>query len=163
MLDLQMQIHGVNLDMLTNQPVVILKDLESKRYLPIWIGQFEATAILMELQGITASRPLTHDLMKSLLNQLNGKLEKVVIDDIEDGTFYAKLFVSREGTINQVDARPSDALALAVRMKVPIFAVNKVMEKAAIASELGEEEMVTKFREFLDNVNPEDFDKSSSS
>lgn len=158
MLGTQMQIHGINLDMLTNQPVIILKDMEAKRFLPIWIGQFEATAILMELQGIESARPLTHDLLKSVISNLEADLEKVVIDDIEDGTFYAKLHFKQKGKKSmKIDARPSDAIALAVRMKVPIFALDKVVNKATVPAEVGEEDEINKFREFLESVNPEDF------
>jgi hypothetical protein len=157
MVDTQMQIHGINLDMLTNQPVIILKDMENKRYLPIWIGQYEATAILMELQGIEAARPLTHDLLKNLIDQLHVKLDKIVIDDIEDGTFFAKMYIHNSNKIEKIDARPSDAIALAVRLKAPIFAAEKVVEKATVSSELGEEDEVQRFREFLDEINPEDF------
>lgn len=154
----QMQIHGVNLDMLTNQPVIILKDMDAKKYLPIWIGQFEATAILMELQGIESARPLTHDLLKTVVSNLDATLEKVVIDDIEDGTFYAKLYFTKNGkALPQIDARPSDAIALAVRMKAPIYALDKVVDKATVSAELGEEDEITKFKEFLESVDPEDF------
>lgn len=157
MIDTQMQIHGINLDMLTNQPVIILKDMENKRYLPIWIGQYEATAILMELQGIEAARPLTHDLLKNIIDHLHVTIDKIVIDDIEDGTFFAKIYINNSKGIEMIDARPSDAIALAVRLKAPIFAAEKVVEKATIASDLGAEEEVQKFREFLEDINPEDF------
>lgn len=158
MLGTQMQVHGINLDMLTNQPVIILKDMEAKRYLPIWIGQFEATAILMELQGIESARPLTHDLLKTVISNFNATLEKVVIDDIEDGTFYAKLYFKQNGKeLLKIDARPSDAIALAVRMKAPIFALDKVVDKATVPADLGDEDEINKFKDFLENVNPEDF------
>ena len=153
----EMLVHGVNLDMMTNQPVVILKDLDAKRFLPIWIGQFEATAILMELQGVQAARPLTHDLLRNMLDELDASIIKIVIDDIEDGTFYAKIHVKHDTSIQQVDARPSDAIALAVRMRAPIFASDKVVDKATIATDLGEEDEVQKFRDFLENIRPEDF------
>lgn len=157
MSDTEMQIHGINLDMVTNQPVIILKDSDAKRFLPIWIGQFEATAILMELQGIQAARPLTHDLLKSLVNEFEVSLAKIVIDDIQDGTFFAKLHMERNGSTQVIDARPSDAIALAVRLKAPIFASEKVVDKATITTEIGEEDEVEKFREFLENISPEDF------
>lgn len=154
----EMQIHGINLDMLTNQPVIILKDMDSKRYLPIWIGQFEATAILMELQGIESARPLTHDLLKTVINELSVSLEKVVINDIKDGTFYAELYLRMANKkLDKIDARPSDAIALAVRLKSPIFVADNVVEKATVSAELGSEEEISKFKEFLEKVNPEDF------
>lgn len=157
----EMEVHGVNLDVLTNQPVIILKELDSNRYLPIWIGQFEATAILMEIQGIHPSRPLTHDLLKTIIDSLNSSVSRIVINDLKDGTFFARIFISTgsdelEKEI-EIDARPSDAIALAVRFKVPIFANDSVLEQAAITSEDGDEEEVERFREFLESVNPDDF------
>jgi bifunctional DNase/RNase len=152
-----MEVHGVNLDVLTNQPVIILKELDSNRYLPIWIGQFEATAILMEIQGIHPSRPLTHDLLKTVIDSLNSSVSRIVINELKDGTFFARIFISIESKEIEIDARPSDAIALAVRFSVPIFANDSVLEQAAITSEDGDEEEVERFREFLESVNPDDF------
>lgn len=152
-----MEVHGVNLDVLTNQPVIILKDLKSDRYLPIWIGQFEATAILMEVQGIRPSRPLTHDLLKTVIDTLSGQITKIVINDLKEGTFYAKIYMTTNEQGLEIDARPSDAIALAVRTKAPIFADDNVLDQAAVTNEVGEEEEVERFREFLDSVSPEDF------
>ncbi len=153
----KMQVHGVNLDVMTNQPVVILKDVENKRFLPIWIGQFEATSILMELQGVKSTRPLTHDLMRSIFESLDIKLKKVVINNIEDGTFFARIHVESNSEELDLDAKPSDAIALAVRVKAPIYADEEVVEKASIISEDGEEEEVERFKDFIETVNPEDF------
>src|SRR3990172_6474690 len=155
---LKMERHGVNLDMMTNQPVVILKDPSEKKFLPIWIGQFEAQAILMEMQGLKPSRPLTHDLLKSVIEHLKASVQQVVIDDLKDGTFFAKIHVDFDSTSLAIDARPSDAIALAVRMQAPIFAEESVLEKASILSEEGEDEEVERFRSFLNSVAPEDFD-----
>ncbi len=154
----EMQVHGVNLDVMTNQPVVILKDAEAKRFLPIWIGQFEATSILMELQGVKSTRPLTHDLLRSAFEAVQTKVLKVVINDIQDGTFYARIYLEN-GTNNQfdLDARPSDAIALAVRVNAPIFAVDSVVDKASVMSDEGEDDEVERFKEFIETVNPEDF------
>lgn len=153
----KMVIHGVNLDIMTNQPVVILKDSTQKKFLPIWIGQFEATAILMELQGIKPSRPLTHDLLKSLLDLLHLSVAKVVINDIVEGTFYAQIYLNDNKESYSIDSRPSDAIALAVRVDAPIFAEESVVKKASIVTEEGEEEIVEQFKAFLDTCNPEDF------
>lgn len=153
----KMELHGVNLDVMTNQPVVILKDSGANYYLPIWIGQFEATSILMELQGIKAARPLTHDLMRSLLERLDSTMDKVVINDLKDGTFYAKIFLTYRATPIEIDSRPSDAIALAVRTKAPIFVADSVIDEASIVSEQGEEEEVKRFRSFLSEIDPEDF------
>lgn len=153
----EMEVHGVNLDILTNQPVIILRDNSTSRYLPIWIGQFEATAILMEIQGIRPSRPLTHDLLKTIIDKLSAEVDSVVISDLKEGTFYAQIHMSINSSKLQIDARPSDAIALAVRTKVPIFADESVLDQAAILSETGEDEEVERFREFLDNIRPDDF------
>ena len=153
----KMLIHGVNLDVMTNQPVVILKDSDQKKFLPIWIGQFEATSILMELQGVKPARPLTHDLLKSMLDLLSLKVVKIIINDIVDGTFYAQIYLNKGDKDYSVDARPSDAIALAVRADVPIFATENVVKKASIISEEGEDDVVEQFKDFLESVNPEDF------
>lgn len=152
-----MEIHGVNLDVMTNQPVVVLKDSDSKRFLPIWIGQFEATSILMELQGVKPSRPLTHDLLKAMLGQMEIRLNKIIINDIKDGTFFAQLYLQNKKSEFNMDARPSDAIALAVRVQAPIYVTDEVVEKASIVNEEGEEDEVVRFRDFLDNVTPDDF------
>ncbi|MCL5291062.1 MAG: bifunctional nuclease family protein [Actinobacteria bacterium] len=153
----EMEVHGVNLDVVTNQPVIILKDTVASRFLPIWIGQFEATAILMEIQGVKPSRPLTHDLLKSVIGDLHAEVKQIVISDLRDGTFYAQIHILSNSTSLMIDARPSDAIALAVRVRAPIFADETVLEKAAVFSEEGEDEVVDRFREFLDNIEPEDF------
>ncbi|MHB0977521.1 MAG: bifunctional nuclease family protein [Candidatus Aquicultorales bacterium] len=153
----EMEVHGVNLDVMTNQPVIILRDRETKRFLPIWIGQFEATAILMEIQGVKPSRPLTHDLLNSVILDLHASIRKIVISDLREGTFYAQIHVSNESSDLMIDARPSDAIALAVRARVPIFADDTVLDKAAVADDETEEDVVERFKEFLEQINPEDF------
>lgn len=153
----EMEVHGVNLDVMTNQPVVILKDSGAKRFLPIWIGQFEATSILMELQGVKPTRPLTHDLLRSIVDALQMKVLKIVINDIQEGTFFARIFLKNKTLELDLDARPSDAIALAIRVKAPIYAVDSVVDKASIISEEGEEDEVERFKEFIETVNPEDF------
>ncbi len=152
-----MELHGVNLDVVTQQPVVILKDPSAKRFLPIWIGQFEATSILMEMQGVQPSRPLTHDLLKTMIETLEASIEQIVINDLKDGTFFAKIHLNRNSASITIDARPSDAIALAVRVKAPIFAAEEVLEKAAILTEEGEDDEVKRFRSFLDSIDPDDF------
>lgn len=156
---LQMLVHGINLDIVSNQPVIILKDLQSHYYLPIWIGQFEATSILMELQGIKPTRPLTHDLLKTVLETLNAQLIRVVINNLIDGTFYAQLHLIFKEEELEIDSRPSDAIALAVRFGVPIYVSEEVIKQASIVAEEGEEIQVEKFREFLEKLNPDDFKK----
>ena len=155
----EMKVHGVNLDVITNQPVIILRDEESHRFLPIWIGQFEATSILMEMQGVKPPRPLTHDLLRTIIDNLQASVIQIVINDLKDGTFFAKIHITKDTTQLEIDARPSDAIALAVRAKVPIFADEKVLDTASIVSESGEEEEIARFRDFLKDVDPEDFTK----
>jgi uncharacterized protein len=154
----EMEIHSVNLDVVSSQPVVVLHEKASRRFLPIWIGQFEATAIMMELEGIAPSRPLTHDLLKTMVDRLEGAVQRIVVSDIEDGTFYATIHVTKNGGALEIDARPSDAIALAVRMGVPIFAEESVLEKAAITQEgEADEAEIERFKEFIDAIEPEDF------
>jgi bifunctional DNase/RNase len=158
----RMELQGVNLDVMTNQPVVILRDPSAGRFLPIWIGQFEATAILMEIQGVKPSRPLTHDLLKSVIETFEASIEQIVIDNLQDGTFFAKIRLETGSTILSIDARPSDAIALAVRTNTPIFVEEDVLDKASVPTEGDEEEQVEQFRSFLEDIRPEDFDAGPS-
>jgi bifunctional DNase/RNase len=137
----EMQIESVRVHMLSNRHVVILKDNEGDRYLPIWIGAWEASAIAMRLQGLTPERPLTHDLFASALEAVEAKVARVIISDLAEETFHARLFVERDGHVGEIDARPSDALALAVRVGAPIFAVPSVLDQAGLGADggLGEE------------------------
>jgi uncharacterized protein len=147
-----MQIYGVSFDMVGKQPIVLLKTVDGNRFLPIWIGHPEAAAILMKLQGASTPRPMTHDLLSDVLEQL-------------DDTFYASITVSIDGSEMEIDSRPSDALALAVRVSAPIFAAEEVIEESAIEFEHeveDTEEVVDKFKEFLDEVSPEDFAQGDS-
>jgi len=154
---LKMELQGVNLDVMTNQPVVILRDMNAQRFLPIWIGQFEATAILMELQGVRPSRPLTHDLLKSVVENFQASVSRIVIDDLVDGTFFAKIHLESAAANWHIDARPSDAIALAVRTEAAIFAEESVLEQASVLTGNGEEEQVEQFRSFLQDIDPADF------
>ncbi|MGI9195905.1 MAG: bifunctional nuclease family protein [Candidatus Nanopelagicales bacterium] len=145
---------GVRVEMPSNQPIVLLREGEGGRYLPIWIGAVEATAIAFAQQGVVPQRPLTHDLMRDLLEALSSPLQEVRITRLEDGVFYADL-VFESGT--EVGARPSDAIALALRTGSPIFAADEVLDEAGVVIPDEEEDEVEKFREFLDQVSPEDF------
>lgn len=155
-----MSLVGVRVEVPTNQPIVLLREDEGSRYLPIFIGQPEATAIVYALQGMETPRPMTHDLFKSVLDDMGTKLEQVVITELHDGTFYAEIQFAREGGSYRISSRPSDAIALAVRYPdtVPIFADEAVLEEAGVLFENEEdEEQIEEFREFLDQVRPEDF------
>ena len=131
----EMVVESVRVHMLSNRHVVILKDAEGSRYLPIWIGAWEASAIAMRLQGLTAERPLTHDLFAKTLELLAVRIDRVVISELADETYHARLYLERDGVEVEVDARPSDALALAVRSEVPIFAAEAVLEQAALGGD----------------------------
>lgn len=156
----QMKVDKLGIDLLTHDPVVILKDLEGKRYLPILIGPFEATAIALALEGTAVPRPLSHDLMRTLLESLSAKLEQIIIHDIKDSTFFAKLVVRTNGEVQEIDARPSDGIALALRMHAPIFVSDKIALEETVpdkATTPGESEDPGKFKKFIEELKPSDF------
>jgi uncharacterized protein len=136
----EMVVESVRVHMLSSRHVVILKETEHDRYLPIWIGPWEASAIAMKLQGLTADRPLTHDLFASALESLGVRVDRVVISTLAEETYHARLHLERNGTTFEIDSRPSDALALAVRTGGRIFAAESVLEQAALGGDTGEEE-----------------------
>jgi uncharacterized protein len=153
----EMNLVGVRVELPTNQPIVLLREREGERFLPIWIGAMEATAIAFALQGIVTARPMTHDLLKNVLEDLSVLVQRIVITELKDGTFFAVIQMQQNGQTYEVSSRPSDAIALAVRVNVPIFAAEDVLTEASIVIRDDEEQEVEKFREFLDNVTPEDF------
>jgi len=156
----EMVIYGVSFDMVGKQPIVLLKTTEGNKFLPIWIGHPEAAAILMKLQGASTPRPMTHDLFTDLLGQLDARVVRIAVTELRDNTFYAMITISIDGSEIEVDSRPSDAIALAVRADAPIFAADSVIEESAIEFEhedVNEEEVVEEFKKFLDEVKPEDF------
>ena len=154
---IELNLVGVRVELPTNQPIVLLREREGERYLPIWIGAMEATAIAFALQGIPTPRPMTHDLMKNVLEEIGVHVERIVITELREGTFFAELQMAQNGAKYQISSRPSDAIALAVRLNVPIYANEEVLSEASIVIRDDEEQEVEKFREFLDQVTPEDF------
>ncbi len=155
-----MHLVGVRVEMPTNNPIVLLREADGQhRVLPIFIGPVEATAIAFAIQGVTTQRPMTHDLIRDVLSALGVGVERIVITELRDRTFYAEIQMTRDGTRCEVSSRPSDAIALAARLGTPIFADETVLEEAAVAvgDEEEEEDEVERFREFLEGVNPEDF------
>ncbi len=156
---IEMTLIGVRVELPGNQPIVLLKERDGERYLPIWIGTAEATAIAFALQGVVTARPMTHDLMKNMLEELGVGVDRIEITELREGTFYANIQMARNGTRFEISSRPSDAIALAVRVGVPIFANEEVLSEASIVIREDEEqeEEVERFREFLENVRPEDF------
>ena len=155
-----MVIYGVSFDMVGKQPIVLLKTRDGNKFLPIWIGHPEAAAILMKLQGANTPRPMTHDLLNDMLERLDVSCSQVAVTELRENTFYASITLSLDGKEVEIDSRPSDALALAVRTGAPIFAAEDVISESAIEFEHeveDQEEVVEKFKDFLDNVSPEDF------
>jgi hypothetical protein len=154
MMEVEMKIRGLMLDPVTNTPIVILKD-SGDTVLPIWVGVYEANAIALEIEKVSTPRPMTHDLIKNVLAGLDAQVHKVVVTELKEDTFYAVIWMEREGRIISVDSRPSDALALALRVDCPIFVEDEVLKtskKAASAAETSSEEM----RKFLENLGDED-------
>ena len=156
----EMVIYGVSFDLVGKQPIVLLKTADGNRFLPIWIGHPEAAAILMKLQGASSPRPLTHDLMTDILGQLECTVTRVTVTELRDNTFYAQITVQQDGSEVEIDSRPSDAIALAIRAEAPIFAADDVIADSAIefeGEEVNEEEIVSEFKRFLDHVSPDEF------
>jgi bifunctional DNase/RNase len=163
---IRLSLVGVRVEVPTNQPIVLLREDDGQRYLPIFIGPPEATAIVYALQGMETPRPMTHDLFKNVLDDMSIRLQQVVITELHDGTFYAEIELSSNGNAFRISSRPSDAIALAVRYEeaVPIFADEAVLDEAGVLFENDEEEeQIEQFREFLDQVRPEDFAQGGGS
>ncbi|MGI8519960.1 MAG: bifunctional nuclease family protein [Actinomycetota bacterium] len=154
----ELSLVGVRVELPSNQPIVLLKETTGERYLPIWIGAVEATAIAFALQGIETPRPMTHDLLRDILTETQVQVERVLVSELKDRTFFATIQMHRDGRSSEVSSRPSDAIALAVRINAPIFAAEEVLDQAGIELKDDEETEVEKFREFLDQVSPEDFE-----
>lgn len=155
---IEMEVVGVRVEMPSNQPIVLLKEKSGERYLPIWIGSPEATAIALAHQAVLAPRPLTHDLLIDLVQVMGGKFESVSVDSLKDGVFRASLvFVDADS----VPARPSDAIVIALKKSLPIYCDEGVLSAAAIEVPDEQEDAVDQFRQFLDEVNPEDFGSPS--
>jgi len=159
----EMLIYGVSFDLVGKQPIVLLKTADGNKFLPIWIGHPEAAAILMKLQSQAPPRPMTHDLLSDMLEQLGAQVIRITVTELRENTFYAQITVTQDGTEIEVDSRPSDAIALAIRAEAPIFAADRVIEESAIEFEGEEvdpdqlEAEVTKFKHFLDAVTPDQF------
>ena len=160
---IQMKVTGLTIDPFTSMPIIILKDMEEKCALPIWIGLIEASAIATELEHIQLARPMTHDLMKNILEQVSAKVVKIEVNDLADNTFYARIILTHDGKEMTMDARPSDAIAVALRTQSPIFVAKKVIDKSRKIDLAGEGEDESqrrqKWTEILENLSPEDFGK----
>jgi bifunctional DNase/RNase len=161
---IEMKVAGLTIDPVTNTPIVILKDREEKRVLPIWIGLFEASAIATELEGINFSRPMTHDLIRDILSTLGIEVLKVEVHDLRNNTFFANIHLLQNGQPRVIDSRPSDALALALRAGAPIYVEERVIDKSRsidVGTKISdlEKEKEDKLKEFLENLDPDDFGK----
>ncbi|HEU0022905.1 MAG TPA: bifunctional nuclease family protein [Dehalococcoidia bacterium] len=180
---LEMNVDSIRVSPMNYQRVVILKQKGSDRYLPIWIGPAEADAIAVKLQDLSVPRPLTHDLLRAVIDTLGGKVKHILVSDLQNDTFYAKIVIQMNGDLKEIDSRPSDAMALAVRMQVPIFAEETVMDKAGImldkdtgkpivperpgkgvSAHVDEEELrrMSAFTDFINNLDLEDFGKQQA-
>ncbi|MCH8993740.1 MAG: bifunctional nuclease family protein [Chloroflexi bacterium] len=178
---IEMTVEGIRVSLMNYQRVVILKEKEADRYLPIWIGPAEADAITVRLQDVSVARPLTHDLLRDVLERLGAQVDSVIVNDLADDTFYARILLNVNGERIEIDSRPSDAIALAVRVQVPIFAEDAVLEKAGVQldqegqpvertsqqepiGKVDEEELqrMSAFRDFIQSLDLDDFDKRKS-
>ncbi|WP_461832457.1 bifunctional nuclease family protein [Aquifex sp.] len=154
----EMEVHGITLDPTTQMPIVVLKGKEDENLiLPIWIGAFEANGIAMKLQGVEPPRPMTYELLKRIITEMGGSVEKVVINDLKDSTYYAEIYINQGNNTLIIDSRPSDAINLALRFGAPIYVAEHVLEQSKLP-EPEEDEEKKKLREWLENIKPEDFE-----
>jgi bifunctional DNase/RNase len=155
-MELEMKIRGLMMDPVTNMPIVILKDVSGNSVLPIWVGIYEANAIALEIEKVTTQRPMTHDLIKSLLLGLNTGIKKVVVNELKEDTFYALIWLERDGELISVDSRPSDALALALRLDCPIFVDDTVLKSSKLTANVSDKVNTDELRKWLEGLNDED-------
>ncbi|HTM87421.1 MAG TPA: bifunctional nuclease family protein [Terriglobales bacterium] len=151
-----MKIRGLMMDPVTNMPIVILKDVAGDSVLPIWVGIYEANAIALEIEKVTTPRPMTHDLLKNVLTGLDTLVHKVVVTELREDTFFAVIWLERDGRIISIDSRPSDALALALRVDCPIFVEDDVLKSSKLASSVSDRVSSEELRKWLENLNDED-------
>ena len=156
-MEIEMKIRGLMMDPVTNMPIVILKDVNGTAVLPIWVGIYEANAIALEIEKVSTPRPMTHDLLKNLLLGLETRVHKVVVNELRDDTFYALIWLDREGQTISIDSRPSDALALALRVDCPIFVEDEVLKNSKIANAASDKVSSDELRKWLENLNDEDY------
>ncbi len=155
-MEVEMKIRGLMMDPVTNMPIVVLKDTNGSAILPIWVGIYEANAIALEIEKVQTPRPMTHDLLKNMLMGLNVQVKKVVVNDLKDDTFYALIWVERDGQTMSIDSRPSDALALALRVDCPIYVEEEVLKNSKISSAVAEKSTSEELRKWLENLSDED-------
>jgi hypothetical protein len=156
---IEMSIRGLMVDPITNMPIVILRDADNQRVLPIWVGPVEANAIALQIENVTTPRPMTHDLLKNVIQDLHGRIEKIVVSDLKENTFYALIYLTVAGEIVAVDARPSDAIALALRARAPIFVEETVIDNAKTADLVPEKGDQERLQKWLESLDPDDMGK----
>jgi bifunctional DNase/RNase len=156
MAEVEMKIRGLMMDPVTNMPIVVLKDAEGDTVLPIWVGVYEANAIALEIEKVTTPRPMTHDLIKNLLTALGGAVHKVVVTELKDDTFYAVIWAEHQGSIISIDSRPSDALAVALRVDCPIYVEDEVLRTSKQATAMSEQVSSEELRKWLEGLNDDD-------
>jgi uncharacterized protein len=154
--ELEMKIRGLMMDPATNMPIVILKDANGPTLLPIWVGIYEANAIALEIEKVATPRPMTHDLIKNLLMGLEAQVRKVVVNELKDDTFYALIWLERDGQVMSIDSRPSDALALALRVDCPIYVEDEVLKNSKVAGGTADKFQSEELRKWLENLSDED-------
>ena len=172
---IEVKIDSIRVSLMSQHRVVVLKEIDTERYLPIWIGPFEADAITIQLQGVQVARPLTHDLLKSIIDEMGATVSHIMVNELKNDTFYARIVMDINGSSMEIDARPSDAIALAVRVNAPLFVAEEVMEMASIIPEKAleeesleseepisaeEEEQLSAFRDFINELDLDDLGKN---
>ena len=158
-MQIEMTVKGLIIDPITNRPIVILRDKDGQRVLPIWVGPFEANAIAVQLENMPTPRPMTHDLLKNVIHDLKADIQKIVVSDLKENTFYALIYLQVNGEAVAVDSRPSDAIALALRSRAPIFVEDKVIDHARSADMAPEKEDSERLQKWLENLDPDDLGK----
>jgi bifunctional DNase/RNase len=155
-MEVEMKIRGLTMDPVTQMPIVVLKDVNGNTVLPIWVGIFEANAIALEIEKVSTPRPMTHDLLKTVLLGLEAGVKKVVVSDLRDDTFYALIWLERDGELISIDSRPSDALALALRLDCPIYVDDTVLKTSKLTNTVSEKVQSEELRKWLEGLNDED-------
>jgi hypothetical protein len=158
-MQIEMSIKGLMVDPITNMPIVILRDKEGQRVLPIWVGIFEANAIALQIENISTPRPMTHDLLRNVIQDLKASVQKVVVCDLQENTFYALIYLSLNGDTLAIDARPSDAIALALRTRTPIFVEDTVIDNAKTVDFASEKTDTDRLQKWLESLDPDDLGK----
>ncbi|MCH7824064.1 MAG: bifunctional nuclease family protein [Acidobacteria bacterium] len=158
-MEIEMKIKGLMVDPVTNMPIVILKDERDDRILPIWVGIFEANAIALRIEEIETPRPMTHDLLRNLLDSLQVSVKKIVVSELKDNTYFAQIHLDVDGERREIDARPSDAIALALRTEAPIYVEQEVLDQSRSLNEDGQPSDSERLRRWFENLDPDDFSK----